>query len=808
MNPTWLFVAAAYAVAVAGARRAGVALPTRIAVLFYLLVLGFLFEPMTGRFVNVHADVIKTLPPWNLVMTDHSTANPAMNDVPLQEVPWAHAVRESWKSLSAPLWNPTTGCGMPLLANAQSQGLSLLRLIALPLDLGHSMTAEAALKLLIALTFMFLYCRRYWSEPASIVAAVSFAFSGFLFVWLHFPHTTAGCLLPGVLYFVDLLVERASWARFTGAAVLWATILFAGHPETAVHLFLAGLAYALWLWPGMKTFARLAGALVVAGLLAAPFLATFGDAMTKSRRFYEVRDAPYADVPLPYSDLRAAVVVLQPLFFGPLREPWGPSEGEALAGFGGVLGVVAWLAVAWSVIATRAWRSREAFFVLISLLIVGVIFEWPGFTDVLHFLIPIGAHARLRVVLVCALAIQAAAAIDHSRARRTPLLVALGIVGAAIVAILSVEFPEVVRDRRPFVLRAAIPAAVVLLTSAALVITRAKIAFVAMFASVIAELWFVGRGFNPPTPDTLMYPRTAILDKLHELQRGAKEPFRITGYAAMLFQNTPALFGLEDIRVHDPMTSNRYLEFLGATAKYDAKEYFGMWTDTDTHVLDFLNVRYLVTDPGVPVDRARWTPVYEGPDGQVFENRTVLPRFFAPPNVVIEFDRDTFARRLREMDDKWSHTALLDRLQLENRRMHDDFFNPRPVDARQAVVKIVEAGATQYRVRTTAPRYTLVASSIPWWPGWKVERNGKRIEPIRVNGAFLGFAVAPGQSDVRVWYAPATWWYGSIVSAATLLALIAFRIRSARWPVGSRPSERGCREAWSPGRGRPRRSLP
>lgn len=765
MNPTWLFVAAVYAIAAALARRL---LPPRVALLFYVLVLGFLFEPLTGRAVNVHADVLKTIPPWVFVTGDHHVANGRMNDVPLQEVPWAHVVRESWRSLRAPLWNATTACGAPLLGNAQSAGLSPLRLIALPLSLGHAMTAEAAMKLLIALTFMFLYCRRRWSEGASVIAAISFAFSGFFFVWLHFPIATAGVFLPGVLYFIDLLVEDATYARLAGAAVLWAAILYSGHPETAAHMFLVALLYTLWLRPRWKTLVTLGGAMVIAALLATPFLATFSEAMTKSRRYRNLQIEPFSATEMPFSNWQSAVVILQPLFYGPYDQPWGPSELDALTAFAGVLGVAAWVAVAWWVVATRAWRSREAFFALLALLMLGVVFDWPGFADAMHFILPLGAHARLRLVLVCAFAIQIAAAIDLAPGR--PLLIGLGVAAAALIAIFAgIDFPALVRDRRPAALLAAVPSFGVLIVCAAMLFSRTKFALGALIFAVVAEMWIPGRAFNPATTDALMYPRTPLIDKLRSLDGG-----RVAGYGAMLFPNTPALYGFEDIRVHDPMANNRYVEFLAATSTYDPRPYFGMWFDTNTHVLDFLNVRYLVTDPNVPVaDRTRWRQIYDGPDGWIFENRTVLPRFFAARNVVLEFNDEAFARRLRDMDDKWSHTVLLEELKLENRRMHDDFFSPRPADAPEARVEIVGSAATEYRIRTTAPRYTLVASSIPWWPGWKVERNGRRIEPVRVNGAFLGFAVPEGVCDVRVWYAPATFRWGALVAAATALALVA-----------------------------------
>jgi len=160
MNPTWLYVGALYALAVWLARRFGVDFRWRIAAFFYLLVLLFLWRPMTQSCVNLPVDWLSSLPPWSFTERIRPQ-NGEINDVALQMVPWAHEVREQWKSFRFPLWNSHAVSGYPLLANGQSAAFSPLRLLALLLPLGQSFTAEAAMKLLIALTFTFLFCRLF-----------------------------------------------------------------------------------------------------------------------------------------------------------------------------------------------------------------------------------------------------------------------------------------------------------------------------------------------------------------------------------------------------------------------------------------------------------------------------------------------------------------------------------------------------------------------------------------------------------------------------------------------------------------------
>ncbi len=331
MNPTWLYVGALYALAVWLARRFGVDFRWRIAAFFYLLVLLFLWRPMTQSYVNLPVDWLSSLPPWSFTERIRPQ-NGEINDVALQMVPWAQEVREQWKSFRFPLWNSHAVSGYPLLANGQSAAFSPLRLLALPLPLGQSFTAEAAMKLLIALTFTFLFCRRRgYSEIASAVGAIAFAFSTFVIIWLHFPHATVAAYLPAVLLQIDLLSERITYGRFVFAVVLWAWILFGGHPETASHIFFLALLMLIWIVAVERPFGPrqsirflvvLGAAMFVAALVAAPFLAPFAEAVTKSQRYQQLQVHPPA---VGFTDLQSSVLLLQPHFFGQWRSRWGAS---------------------------------------------------------------------------------------------------------------------------------------------------------------------------------------------------------------------------------------------------------------------------------------------------------------------------------------------------------------------------------------------------------------------------------------------------------------------------------------------------
>jgi len=793
LNATWLYVAAVYAAAVWLARRGGaVDLRWRVAGFFYALVFIFLRPALTSDFVNIPVDFLRILPPWTELTRYRQVWNSEINDLVLQIVPWAHQVRASWLSFEAPLWNQMSGSGYPLLANAQSSALSPLRILGLPLPLGQSFAFEASMKILAALSFTFLYCRRRgYGELPSAIGAISFGFSSFLIVWLHFPMATVAAFVPAALYFIDLLLERVTLPRFICAAALWTTMIFGGHPETVAHIFFISLLYLVWIlaverpFPAWRDAVRfvliLGGAMTVAALLAAPFLFPFAEALTKSKRYQELKVTP--NVIGYYSDWPSFVVMLQPHFYGetPFEKSWGPAKAESITGFAGALGIGAWLTLLIQVIRTRRWRSREGFFVVATLVVLGIILGWPVVSELFHVVFKLAANARLRLMWCFLLAVQTAAVVDLVRRNHTRFwLIGVAFSAAVLLILMQSHFDLPYRQDSAFL--AIAPSLLVLLVAAAVPFVPARrrdLALCVLTVVIVGELWNVSRNWNPMLRAREMYPSTPLIDKLQELKsmQPRNAPFRIVGAGPVFFANTPALYGFEDIRAHDPMANGRYLGILRVLTGYDTEDYFAKWENMQTGVLDFLNVRYIATPRKADLgDPQRFTMVYDGLDGRVFESQTVLPRFYPVRNVVLEFRDEQFNKQLMTHTD-WPHTALLEKLDVENDQMRTDMLAARAPNAPETTLALTGVHPTNYRMKAIAPRYTMIVSSIPWWPGWKVEANGKRIDPVRINGGFLGFPVRPGTSDVRVWYSPNSWWAGVGVAAATALALVVASFR-------------------------------
>jgi hypothetical protein len=766
VNPTWLYVGALYAVAVALARRARVGLPWRVAALFYALVLAFLFRPMTGPYNNVAPDVLGLLPPWEVAGFDkYAVSNYELQDVMFELAPWAHQVRTSWRALHVPLWNALAGCGMPLLANMQSAALSPIRLLALPLPLAYALTAEAAMKILVALTFTFLYCRRRYDVMPSVAGAISFGFGTFILSWLHYPIAAAGAFLPAVLYAIDLLAERRTFARFFFAALLGPLLLSQGHPESVAHIAFIATLYALWIAfaaprrggtppdqpVGTPAFlGTLGAAAIVAALLSAPIIFPFLEAMPRTMRYEDLKTESHRDA-TAFSDFPSLALLVHPRIYG--EHPgrfWGPAVTEAVSGFAGILGIGAWFGL----LARARFRDRaETFYLIVTALLFLWIADIPVISAPLRALFSMALNARLRLPFSFFLAVQTAALLHHcggqamppvrtGRIAPPPLLAAVAGAAATLAYVmLHTQFPD--PGERHFALIALVPSVVVLIVA----LLFWKRPFIIALA-VYVELFAASAAWNPVSRGTDLYPRTPLVDALLKLQ--TKEPYRIAGIGPPLFPNTNAIFGLEDIRVHDPMASARMLRLLRTARGSNPKAYYEAWNDPDSALLDVLNVRWVLADPGVDLaDRTRYRLVYDGRDGRIYENLHVWRRFRAATPV-----------------------AALTRSKGAN-----------AVGARAAAtpphsgLAITRASGDSYELRIDAPRETLVASSIAFWPGWRVTYNGRALRPRLMDGAFLGFAVPAGSGVVRVRFVPLSFWGGVAVSLLTLAVLAIIRAR-------------------------------
>jgi len=296
-----------------------------------------------------------------------------------------------------------------------------------------------------------------------------------------------------------------------------------------------------------------------------------------------------------------------------------------------------------------------------------------------------------------------------------------------------------------------------------------------------AELLFQWRGLNHLYAPELLFPETPLLRFLHA-QPG---PFRVAGKGSVLFPSTNVFARLEDIRTHDAVERRDYMAFLDRTCGYPYADYFKILQNVDAPALDFLNVRYVLAEPGAPAPGARWRGVYSGADGTVFENSRVLPRAFAPARVrsvppprprpwpVLDAAA-AFGPAFSEVTalGDWSAVAYVladGAAEVEN-----------PPVAISGYAESTNAASFAARVAEgSGPG--LVVLSLVQDGGWSArDASGAPVPTFLANGPFLALRLAPGEHRVALTYCPPGLRLGFAVSLATLGLLAAAAVLGRR----------------------------
>jgi hypothetical protein len=164
-----------------------------------------------------------------------------------------------------PLWNPYNNGGHPFLADTQSAVFYPPRLITIaalsitggstPQRMYDALQKEMIAHTLIASLLTYALLRRLtmrqpYSITASLVAAITFAYSGYLtsYPQLQLAVIEAGVWLPLALLGIHEATrhDRLGWRWFLLAGLALGLSFLAGHPQTSLFFIYLSIAYLGW----------------------------------------------------------------------------------------------------------------------------------------------------------------------------------------------------------------------------------------------------------------------------------------------------------------------------------------------------------------------------------------------------------------------------------------------------------------------------------------------------------------------------------------------------------------------------------
>jgi hypothetical protein len=719
--------------------------PGRILAVFSVILL-ILFGPVlfAGK-VLLPLDNLRGEVPFRSLAPAEPHGNLLQGDLIQLVAPSLAAVRAAWSAGRWPLWNAQVGAGMPLLADPQTQAFQPLVFLGYPLPLPRAAGVNAALRVLVALVFTFLWMRRQGlGEGPALGGSLAYGLGGFLLLWVGWPIANPAALLPLVLYAAARCDDPGGRRDAALLSLATLALLLGGHPETI--LYVLGLALAFLLDRvrsrprGLRRplLARTAAALAIAGAVAAPALLPAIEYLPKT-----MRAARLGDSSRPVRERRAAVERLLPLAapnaFGNSRfvHYWGPSNtNEDASGFVGTVTLLA---------ALLALGSRRRFPQ-----------EWLALGSValclLLVALPFWSSRRVLLPLSFCLAYLAACTLERLRSgevrRWAVVLAAVGLGGVLVWGYLA--HPDPIDPQRLEVfrfgwlrwqLRFLVLAAVLLM--AALWLRRGRGLVVAVLAAAVgAELLLLHLPANPPMPRELTFPVTGPVRFLQSKlgrnpRRGPR--YRVASLGRALPPNLALLYGLTDARIYNPMAPQAYVEALAPVTA-------GWWGevpelgDPGNPLYPRLGIRYLLAAPDAALP-APLTRVYADPDGSVWEQPGALPRLF-----------------------------------LAGRRSGGRVAIPRHEDA-------------WITARLDVERRQRLASSLYQDGGWLLLREGERRPTMLAEGTFLAARLPAGSSRVDLLYRPRAFLWGCVLAALGCAAgAVVFVPRPTRRGRADRPA--------------------
>jgi len=409
------------------------------AIALIALPLVFTGRAMFTNRVYAPLDLPFTAEPLRDYATDLGVDKPhdiALSDLHCQIIPWQKAVRHALSQGAWPLWNPFILNGDILAAVAQSAVYDPVQWIGFLLPLPDALTFGAAMTFFLAAFFTFAFARASGlKEIAALVAAAGFTFCGMMAFFVGWPLARAWAYLPLVFFGVQRLVRERRPAILVIAFVL---TIFAGHPESVLHVVFVGVLYGLSLRPSLRALALAAGAGVAALLLTAVYLMPFAEAAPLTLD-YKIRRELYA--PSSYDQLAPPDVRRERMAktFIPFHAPdpsapgWDPLSARVGASV--------------IVLALIALRDRRSWFWL-ALALLGLLVTfgtWP-IAHALHALplFDIAINERLAFAAAFAMAMLAGIAVDRFNAK----------IGIAMLALVLIEranedggfYPAIAKD--------------------------------------------------------------------------------------------------------------------------------------------------------------------------------------------------------------------------------------------------------------------------------------------------------------------------------------------------------------------------
>lgn len=252
-------------------------------------------------------------------------------------------------------------------------------------------------------------------------------------------------------------------------------------------------------------------------------------------------------------------------------------------------------------------------------------------------------------------------------------------------------------------------------------------------------------------------------------------------YGLSIMPDLAALHGLYDVQTYDPIVLSRMATLRRLACARSGSFYPShgvILTDPNSPLLKMLNVQYVI---------GRWD-LYQ--PGRLIPGASIdLEQAGKSLELLREHDYWPLYRYKDERPLAWVVKAVVPAPDAEQAMINSSYQNlleiafteelvQLPSVATPSSVTAERASASRFQITLNQPSVSpqfLCISSV-WMPGWKAKANtGEPLRVVPANGLILGVVVPPGTESVTVYYSPASFKQGALLTfAGLLLSLIVF----------------------------------
>jgi hypothetical protein len=716
------------------------------------------------------------LPYWRLltlrgvVITDDVFTSDLMNE----GFPYRHFLGQALKGGDWPTWFPHVYGGLPLLARSEAGVASPLNILLFGL-----LPPYAALNWVMVLTPLvaawgtFLFARETGAgTPGSVLAGLSFAWSGFLVAHLkHLSMVGTVCWFPLALY----LLERAARSRAERRSLcLFGVVVglqvVSGHPQIVYYCVLFYIIYATGrarsVPGGAATLSwSLAALLAGLGLGAVQLLPTYELARLTDR----AHGLSFAQATALAYDPRDVLNFFYPYANGDIGD--GTYRGRAIFwedyGYAGLIPLL--LAGYGAVKGWRAWHTR--------------FFAWAGAAA---YLLVLGPHTP-----VFAAAFHVVPGMGYFRFPTRLLF----LVDFSIAVLAAAGMRALTAREGSFPRGAALAPLLVGLTT--------------------LDLWYFQVRQNPviSAAEWRRPPRTAELLQ----QQGGPDLFRIYSLGTvethrgafgeaggwrgslapfveqreLLQPNSNAVYGLSSADGYAQLTPSYVVDIWGDQNRPGLMQRAGVFRDgTFTpspqflKILSLFNVKYVLSP--WTVRSGELAPFKQEGRVLVYRNPQVLPRAFLLGRHRRVGDSAEAQERLLAPDFDPREEVIL---------FEDPPHTEGPLSAEGALVSVERYRPEEVVVRTAAPYAGILVLGDTFYPGWRAEVDGVEVRILRANLAQRAVPLEAGTHEVRFVFRSPAIRRGLLISLVSGLAVAAalvgtrVAVSSSRGPVTRRAAK-------------------